>query len=450
MESLSAHRDLHARVTRLGIKLLLAFTFFFQIIGGLSAQPSPALTNARELVPGSLLYFPPDDPGYILLVEKITQRAYLYRTCNIDDPVKVYPCSTGENSGPKSRMNDKKTPEGVYFVTNSFERKDLAPIYGDMAFPIDYPNVRDRKLGKQGYGIWIHGTNEPLKPRDTNGCIVFSNEDIGELSRYISENETPVVITQRINFVAKQELLRKRAQIKAFIDNWLEAWRSGQIDLYISLYAEDFTGQGRNRPLWRNYKRRLGEFYGPVGITIENLRIVEENGIALAKFDQSYRADRFKSFGEKRLYLQQKSPEWKIIDEFFKRKARTPLRAQRDEDREAVNKLLITWQQAWQDEDLEGYMACYSEDFSSRGLNRRQWEQHKSRLNERYANIQITLGDLNIEFRPPTEALVSFDQDYRSDQYHDWGRKTMCLKKQDGIWKIRREIWLPAEERSKN
>jgi hypothetical protein len=42
---------------------------------------------------------------------------------------------------------------------------------------------------------------------------------------------------------------------------------------------------------------------------------------------------------------------------------------------------------------------------------------------------------------------VSFDQDYRSDQYHDWGTKTMRLSKQEGTWKIQAETWLLAAQR---
>ena len=39
--------------------------------------------------------------------------------------------------------------------------------------------------------------------------------------------------------------------------------------------------------------------------------------------------------------------------------------------------------------------------------------------------------------------LVSFDQDYRSDIYHDRGTKTLHLAKRGGTWKITREMWRP-------
>jgi len=319
MGFVAVHRGLSLGVARPAIKLLLFFLALLYTAGVVTAGPVPLGPETDKSVPDSLIYFSPQSQGHILLVEKAHQKAYLYDVQNLDSPLRVYPCSTGENRGPKTQKNDKKTPEGIYFITNSFLRKDLTPIYGDRAFPLDYPNVRDRKLGRKGYGIWIHGTNEALKPRDTNGCIVFTNEDIRDLAGYVSKRHTPVIITQEINFVEKEQLLRERVQIKSSIDDWVNAWKGGHIDRYMSFYAKDFTGQGKTRLQWRAHKKRLSQHYGAVEISIENLQILREGGIVLAKFDQTYRADGLHSFGEKRLYLQQRSPDWKIVDEFFER-----------------------------------------------------------------------------------------------------------------------------------
>jgi len=319
MGFVAVHRGLSLGVARPVIKLLIFFLALSYTAGVATVRPAPLGPETDKFVPDSLVYFSPQNKGYILLVEKAHQKAFVYDTQNLAGPLRVYPCSTGENRGPKTKKNDKKTPEGIYFVINSFLRKDLTPIYGDRAFPLDYPNERDRKLGRKGYGIWIHGTNEVLKPHDTNGCIVFTNEDIRDLAGYVSERYTPVIITQEINFVEKERLLRERAQLKSFIDNWANAWKGGHIDRYMSFYAKDFAGQGKTRLQWQAYKKRLSQRYGAVEISIENLQILREGGIVLAKFKQTYRADGFHSFGEKRLYLQQKSPEWKIVDEFFER-----------------------------------------------------------------------------------------------------------------------------------
>jgi len=108
--------------------------------------------------------------------------------------------------------------------------------------------------------------------------------------------------------------------------------------------------------------------------------------------------------------------------------------------------MIASWQQAWEKKDLNRYMACYTDDCSAGGLTKNAWRRHKRRLNERYTTITVSVTNLTVEFPSTREALVSFDQDYRSDHYHDWGRKTLHLVKQGGRWQIRRETWLQAAQ----
>jgi len=430
----------------LGIKLVLLVIIYPQITGAALTKPATIGPKHKILVPDSLLCFPPQDPGYVLLVEKSTQRVYLYQTDYLDHPLKVYPCSTGENKGPKTERDDKRTPEGVYFTTNSFKEKDLSSIYGACAFPIDYPNPKDRKLGRKGYGIWIHGTNQPLKPWDTNGCVVFRNEDIIELSRYLSRGHTPIIITKKIEFIEKEQLQKESAELRRLVMDWREAWSQGHIDLYMSFYDEEFTVGGKNWRQWWAYKRRLSEKYGE--IEIDNLQILRENGIVLAKFDQTYRANGFFSVGERRLYLQRKSPEWKIVGEFFNKKIELTQKGApslwRDKELPAIKRLISDWQQAWQEKDLQRYMASYSDDFFSEGLDREGWKRYKSELNKRYGQIRVTVSNLKINQLSSTGATAYFDQVYSSDRYYDRGKKTIQLIKRDGRWKIKREMWIPT------
>jgi hypothetical protein len=59
-----------------------------------------------------------------------------------------------------------------------------------MAITLDYPNAYDRLEGKSGDGIWLHATNEPIRPylpNKTRGCVVISNDDIQELSGLLAQ-----------------------------------------------------------------------------------------------------------------------------------------------------------------------------------------------------------------------------------------------------------------------
>jgi murein L,D-transpeptidase YafK len=439
-------RDFPEKTAFLGIALLLAFLALAQPLRADISGPIPLEAGATTLAPASLLYFPHSNPRYALLVEKSTQRAYLYQSSHLDSPFRIYPCSTGENRGPKSARNDKKTPEGIYYITNSFKEQDLASIYGARAFPVDYPNPLDTRLGRKGYGIWIHGTNEPLKPRDTNGCIVFRNKDILELSQYISEGHTPIIITQKINFMEKKELRREGGAFKKLVTEWARAWKQGHIARYMSFYGKDFGAQGKDWHQWRAHKKRLSEKYGTIDIGIENLQILRENGIALARFTQTYRADGFFSKGEKRLYLLKKSPEWKITYEFFTRQkgpvVKVPAEAAKERELLSIDRLISRWKKAWQDKDLNGYMTAYAEDFVSPGLDRDGWRRHKSEINRRYRKIRVEFSNVKIRLLSQKKATVSFVQEYRSDMYYDKGKKTIQLVKRNGKWKIKTEKWV--------
>lgn len=445
------HTSFLTHVSLRGIAFLVAFIALTHTAGASITGPVSLGNQAKGLIPDSFLYFSPRNPGQVLLVEKASQRAYLYQSTNLAHPFRTYPCSTGENSGPKSARNDKRTPEGIYYVTNSFKERELASIYGVRAFPIDYPSPLDQELGRMGYGIWIHGTNEPLKPRDTNGCVVFKNKDILELSRYIHERQTPIIITQKIRFVEEERLQREGEELKKLVMEWLESWRESHVERYMSFYGKDFVAQGKNWHQWRAHKKRLSEKYGKIDIRIDDLQILRENGVVLARFTQAYKANGFFSNGVKRLYLLKKSPEWKITYEFFTRKkvlaGKLPVDVARKMELSSIERLISRWQEAWQKKDLEGYMAAYAEDFTSSGLDRDGWRNHKAQLNRKNRSIRVELRDLRIKLISSERAIVHFDQEYHSDNHYDQGRKTIQLVKRDGRWRIKKETWVPLKRR---
>ena len=440
-------RDFLIATSTLSIILLLFLPIFPHIPRTAQTDSAPIEARGQDLVPDSMIYFSPENTEYALLVEKRTQRAYLYSSFEPGHPLKTYPCSTGENRGPKCEKDDKKTPEGIYFITNSFKEKGLPPIYGVRAFPIDYPNPLDRKLGRKGYGIWIHGSNQPITPHNTNGCVVFRNKDLLELSEYLCERRTPITITQEIKFIKKEELQREREALKRFILQWLEAWKKGQIDRYMSFYWKGFKAGNKDWHQWRAHNRMLSERYGAIDIRVENLQILRENGVVLARFDQTYSANGFFSAGKKRLYLQKISPEWKITDEFFIKVKEIALTApatfQREQEVALIKDIIFTWQKAWQEKNLQEYLAIYSDDFYSSGLNKDGWKRHKSQLNSRYNKIEVAISNLQIKLLSSERAIVNFNQEYRSENYHDIGKKTIQLVKRGKKWRIKKETWVP-------
>jgi lipoprotein-anchoring transpeptidase ErfK/SrfK len=168
-----------------------------------------ALSDRR--VPAAVIALPPN--RYAVLVEKQTQQVYVYRSgTDAQNLVPVFEatCSTGEMPGPKQVEGDKKTPEGIYFVLEVFDEKHLTPVYGSRALTTDYPNFFDQQQGKTGYAIWIHGTDKALKPMDTNGCVALENPDVAALARYVTPHVTPVIIQEKIQTIAPEDLAETR------------------------------------------------------------------------------------------------------------------------------------------------------------------------------------------------------------------------------------------------
>ena len=131
--------------TRITVSSFLGFAIVSCLVPFPGEAKKPG-TERPRLVPRAMMKWPEKGSPYAVLVDKSQQKIFLYHKKDPFRPEKVYPCSTGENEGRKSRQNDRRTPEGIYFFTKSYVEKYLYPIYGERAFPLDYPNPLDQNI----------------------------------------------------------------------------------------------------------------------------------------------------------------------------------------------------------------------------------------------------------------------------------------------------------------
>ncbi len=122
-----------------------------------------------------------------MVVEKTAHRLTLYAE---GQPIRSYLVALGTQPvGPKERIGDKRTPEGLYRIDwrnagSRFHR----------ALHISYPSARDRAraaaLGvNPGGDVMIHGLPNGMgfvgaahREEDwTDGCIAVTNEEIDEI-----------------------------------------------------------------------------------------------------------------------------------------------------------------------------------------------------------------------------------------------------------------------------
>jgi len=170
----------------------------------------------------------PATTRHAIAVDASRSRLYLLEhRANGFELVASYYVSLGRLGVDKRAEGDQRTPLGVYFVTSKLDGHRLTDFYGAGALPLNYPNEYDRREGRTGGGIWLHGVSRDSyarEPRATDGCVVLANEDLQLLLRGVEARRTPVVIAPKLDWVAPGQLEAQRRDVM----DLLSAWRSAR------------------------------------------------------------------------------------------------------------------------------------------------------------------------------------------------------------------------------
>ncbi len=287
-----------------------------------------AFDRAAQRLPKQILKLG-ESVEYAVLVEKSSHRFYLYQRQPDQPPklVRSYYVSTGKKEGNKSVRGDLRTPEGVYFITTWIPQEKLPDKYGVGAFPLNYPNELDRRQGKTGYGIWLHGTESRYysrPPLDSEGCMVLTNIDFNSLKKEMQPGATPVVIVENIDWLSKDEWWRERNRLLSDLERWRQDWESLDVDRYLSHYSDDFWSKGYNLKSWSQRKRRIAKNKSYQKIKLSDISLLaypqtgsDKKEIVVARFQQDYQSSNYNNDVGKRLYLQRNNNNWKIIYEGY-------------------------------------------------------------------------------------------------------------------------------------
>jgi murein L,D-transpeptidase YafK len=278
-------------------------------------------------LPDSILY-PGKTPGAILVVDKTLQELRIYRHDGAGRIVleKVIPCSTGMVRGDKLIRGDKKTPDGYYVFNQKLLSSELPDIYGVLAYPMDYPNFWDQRVGRKGDGIWTHGVNKPLVDYDSNGCVELFNHDIAALEDIIELYDTPILLYEELKYRPASELKREGERVLAFVELWRKAWAEKDLEGYASMYSRDFyNNSNMSYNAWMTHKRNVASSYSKIVVSLEDLRAFRHRDVTVVSFVQRYQGDgRYSSVGLKRLYLIPHGDSYRIAAEEFLGSPRPP------------------------------------------------------------------------------------------------------------------------------
>lgn len=258
---------------------------------------------------------------YALVVD--TSRSTLFVYENVDgEPryVTDFYVTIGKLGTEKFASGDQRTPIGVYFIKAKLNKKQLADIYGDAAYPINYPNEWDRINKRAGSGIWLHGTPSGTysrPPRASNGCVVLGNADLEKLAPYLQVAITPVIITNQMDWSTEQDQI-ERTDLLQQIEQWRKDWASRDTDAYLKHYAPNFSSNDMNYPAWAKQKQLVNSAKSWIKVDISDVSMFvypEQPDMVVVDFEQDYNSNNLSNRMKKRQYWIKQDNSWKIIYE---------------------------------------------------------------------------------------------------------------------------------------
>ena len=318
--------------------LLLARSMPLATFGNATNAPSDKLDDLREeviarlkayrsrdttakYVPRYLLQMQPDQK-HAIVIDTQKARLYLYQNDNGRPRfVADYYVSHGKLGSDKRSEGDKKTPTGVYHVTDSLPAKKLGDLYGTGAFPINYPNEWDRRQGRKGHGIWLHGTPSDTfsrPPKASDGCVVLSNTDLDALSKNLQIGLTPVIISNSVEWLSFDDWQSERSALNKKIEEWRADWESRDVERYLKHYSPKFQSKEANFEQFASQKRKVNAGKSWVKVKLSNLSMFRNPGaeeLVVTTFEQDYQSNNLNNQMKKRQYWIREDGQWKIIYE---------------------------------------------------------------------------------------------------------------------------------------
>ena len=269
---------------------------------------APVILLAEGGLPASLIRIP-ESVTTVFVAETSTAKFHRFESSagGIVHSGSFY-MSIGEGGPGKTQSGDRRTPLGVYFVTEQLDTSKLHEKYGITAFPLDYPNVWDQRADRDGDGIWVHGAqlNGGQRPeRDTDGCIALANKDLRMLAAGFEDNVTPVLVTRKVTWDETSGNDALRAELESHIAAWAASKAEGDLYSFLSLYDDGFERWGMDKTEWSSLQLRAARRRAIRKVTINELLLLaypDEAGLYLSRFRQTVKDAEREIVSTTRLY----------------------------------------------------------------------------------------------------------------------------------------------------
>ncbi|NDV28858.1 L,D-transpeptidase family protein [Desulfovibrio sp. JC010] len=382
-------------------------------------------------------------PDYILAVDKNSQKLHLLVHKSPLHAEASFTCATGQAAGDKNVEGDLKTPEGVYFTTGKRTGLKDFELYGEMAFPLDFPNPVDRIKGKTGYGIWIHGRGKDLVPMDTKGCVALVNTDMDYLDENINPG-APVVIGEKVGWNDSGDAqAAESVELEKLVRKWAADWEARDNDFFAAYDPALFAkSERRSFKAFENRKKRIFSRAGWIDIEIYNLHALRGPDYWVTWFDQYYRSGRLSSSSAKRLYWQKVDGKWKIVGREYGPSISSLGDRYLETKKAGVEAFIDGWKKSWLSADLDNYISLY--DSHARQGRRKgvsSIRKNKQSIWKEHSPSSLEFGKVSLREHPQGLEAV-FRQEYSdSSGYSDKGLKKLVLRPEQDGWLIVDEQW---------
>ncbi|HKJ69226.1 MAG TPA: L,D-transpeptidase family protein [bacterium] len=405
---------------------------------------TPVLFSATPPHFSAVINISADSTENVILVDKARQQLYVVRSPGPGElqMVKSYRVTTGRINGDKQKEGDLKTPEGIYYIVSSISGERLPSKYGPLALVLNYPNMVDLLLNKTGSNIWIHGRDEKIQDFQTEGCVSLENGNVLNLLTYVSRDKTPIIINDSLRTFGEQEYNLLGDFWKRRLETWAQAWENGDTLTYFNYYSQLYNDGSLNYREFKEKKTYLESVYDWKSVQVADIVLLYSKNEAHLSFTQSYICPNFFSKGKKRLTLVSRDSDWRIVNEEYSPLQKTQYTKQ------FLTDFVNSWQRAWESKDIDSYIALYHPDFQTEEYDHRGWYEYKQDIFAQSNDIQVNVSNLTYRSVEKLVWEVSFNQAYSSDDYSDYGRKTLMVRGKPGNMQIFEETWraLSGEE----
>ena len=226
-----------------------------------------------------------------------------------------------------------------------------------------------------------------------------------------------------------------------FINNWVKAWKTQNINKYLSFYSKNFKGDKSNNKDWKASRKKalVGE-NKHISINLHSIQSQKNKNFIELTFIQDYSSNKHSDTGVKILVLEKNKNDWKIVKETWAQGKKITKNSS-IKPTKFINGELSGWLKAWAKQDVNTYLSFYSDQFKNSKHDLAKWQDSRKRALEENNNLSIEASNVKIS-ESLNKIKLNFTQLFKSDKYSDVGVKELIWIKSGGHWKILKESWI--------